>query len=110
MLTYDDLSYDSGLLPYMGADPLSKVFDDWYKSPWSAKKYKQLQFLKQIPFVSWNINTYEASMENDDYMRENQIVWDSVKRPSKLPGSGTISGVFGGMVNYTSSNIKRLYR
>lgn len=109
MLTWDDFSFNNGLLPYL-TDPIAKVFDDWYKSGWNERKYKQLNFLKQIPFVSWNVNTYEANNENNDYMRENQITWNDVKRPSKLPGSGSISGIYGGIVNYTSSNIRRLYR
>lgn len=105
----DRVYENDGLLPYL-YDPIKDLYDSWYKSPWNPQKYTQYLFMKQIPFVSWNMSVYEGNQSNDEYMNRYGLTWDDITHPQRLPGTSQLSNDYRVGVNFVSKNIERLYK
>lgn len=82
----------------------------WLTTDVSEDKYRTYASLTSKPIIGAWFKYVQGLMDNADYLRENGISWGDVKRMDKMPGTGNISGAYSGMVNYTSSNITRLYK
>lgn len=82
----------------------------WLTSDISEDKYKTYAALLNKPAIGSWIRYVEGLMENADYLREHGLSWSDVHRMDKMPGTGNISGAYSGVLNYTSSNITKLYK
>lgn len=84
---------------------LEKAASDWLYGDWSESKYDLYKRVNQIPGVNQYFNYLLDKRADSEYMRHNQIDWSDIHDPRKLSQTSS----YGGLVNYVSNNVSRLY-
>ena len=77
---------------------------------WDQDKYTMYLFLKQLPIIGQYTNFLTDFYDDTQYMKNNQLTWDDVRRPWALKSSNSGAAFIRSGVNFVSENVKRLYK
>lgn len=83
-----------------------QAFTDWLYGPYDRTKYSQFAALYAVPGIHQYMDYLLDQRRTSEYMNRHQLSYSDIHDPRKLYSTQSI----GSMVNFVSSNVKRLYK
>lgn len=82
---------------------------EWLYGDWDEAKYKRFMQMSSVPYLRERMDYLLALRRDKEYLAANGMSYEDIHDPTKLPSYSAGRNYYGTVMNFVSSNVKRLY-